>query len=257
MISVVTALALLLGMTTSYSFAESKGEEPGTITASEEKLVEKIVEQDADILYDGDKKIEKIPEKDDAVKIEGLSKDEQKSIEEINLYKIEDVNVSSGDEECATVVADIQLAETEATASSSDSEEMTKKCGRVTAYMKWWFTKKTFKGMPCIKLTKTGGKITKKENAGLVIRGLKSTYKGYGTYFTSGGKKYVSGNYTKSKNHSTSSPGTLKTWDTSSINRYYHTGGTGILQTKFTVTYGGSSASQQSTYSVSANLASM
>ena len=134
------------------------------------------------------------------------------------------MNVSSGDEECATVVADIQLAETEATASSSGSEEMTKKCGRVTAYMKWWFTKKTFKGMPCIKLTKTGGKITKKENAGLVIRGLKSTYKGYGTYFTSGGKKYVSGNYTKSKSHSTSSPGTLKTWDTSSINRYYHTG---------------------------------
>ena len=38
-----------------------------------------------------------------------LSKDEQKSIEEINLYKIEDVNVSSGDEECATVVADCLL----------------------------------------------------------------------------------------------------------------------------------------------------
>ena len=68
------------------------------------------------------------------------------------------------------------------------TKNKTQKCGRVTAYMKCWYTNKSFNKSNGVKLTKTGGKITQKENAGLVIRKLKSTYTGKGTCWNSSGK---------------------------------------------------------------------
>ena len=248
MVSAILSFMLVLGFTAAPSFATTG--ENVTAMNTDQLLVDKIIEKDTNVLYEGNRKIEKVSQDDKSIQIGGLSEKEMENIQKIDLYKIQNVTTPQNGEETATIVADMYLQQ-----ASAGTEHTSKKCGRVTVYMEWSFSKKTFKGLNCIKLTKTGGKVTKKENAGLVIRKLKSTYKGYGTYFTSAGKKVVGKDYVKSKSYSTSSPGTLKTWNTSGIDRYYDMGGTGILQTRFYVTYGGSSASQQATYYVSYNLA--
>ena len=125
------------------------------------------------------------------------------------------------------------------------TKNKTQKCGRVTAYMKCWYTNKSFNKSNGVKLTKTGGKITQKENAGLVIRKLKSTYTGKGTCWNSSGKTLSAATYTSSKAHSAGSYSSLQSWDTSSIDRYYYTGGSGLFQARFYVTYGGTTAASQ------------
>ncbi len=258
-LSVLLSCILMLSMTTTASMAYTSSE---ISTVSDEQLLKKIVDKDTDVVYSGDKKIEKLPLENDYVEIDGITEYDQDELENINLYMIKSVDGQNSENEEVTVITDMEVETPDDVSeispmSSGGTKNKTQKCGRVTAYMKCWYTNKSFNKSNGVKLTKTGGKITQKENDGLVIRKLKSTYTGKGTCWNSSGKTLNTATYTSSKAHSAGAYSSLQSWDTSSIDRYYYTGGTGLLQARFYVTYGGTTAASQAQYSVSINLASL
>lgn len=246
-------------MTGTFSLATSNSENHAL---SDEQLFNKLVETNATVLYDKNKKIEKLPIDNNYVDIEGVAEYNTDELENIDIYMIKSLDSSENSNSKVTIITDMEVKTpiidtSEITPlSSGGTKYRTKKCGRVTVYMECWYTKKSFNGSNGVKLTKTGGQITDKENSSLVIRKLKSTYTGRGSCWNSSGKVLSVNPYKRSKTHSASSYSTFQSWNTSSIDRYYYTGGSGLLQARFYVTYGGTTASSQSEYSVSINLAS-
>ena len=223
----------------------------------ETKLLDKIVDSGLSQESIDSKTIKKISSKE-AKAIVNFEDDSKKYIDKYNVYIIEDLSKPRVNEKTATLVTDIYLTNEgmsklginpKAGGGSLYNESQ---CGRVTGYVKVWYTSKTFNGIEAKKITQIGSKLTYVPG-GVTVRSLKAVYYGVGTYYTSSGYSPSDGGlaeYVREWPLSTSSITTLKTKDTSSIDRYYNTRGAGGVRGSTRVTYGGTTPNSQFTYQV-------
>lgn len=247
--SICLSVALAFTFTVSYTFADTNNIQNKELsTGADQQLVDRLIEKGTDVLYEGNKKIEKLPADNGCVQIGGLTEAQKKDIQIMDVYTITDTDVAPNEEQAVTTIADIQFITPEITTSAATSDSGTKTSkgqkGRLTLTSTAWYSEKTFKSKNNTsntgrKVTKIQSQITKAENAGLVYNKIQTQYIGSGTYFTKAGARKVGGKYTKNYAHSVSTPMDKKVCNTSSIDRYYDIGGTGMCQTRFNVTYGG------------------
>lgn len=225
---------------------------------SDFELLNKITESGATQEESNNKIIKRLSESESNQYID-FPENSKKYIDQYNVYTIIEKNELNYNEHCVTVVTDVYLTEEgmmkvgvspKASGGTSYNE---KACGRVTGYVKIWYTNKKIKGRDTKKITQIGCKLTYVQG-GVTVRKMQAIYEGSGGYYNSSGQDKGSlTNYVKTYNLSISNPKSLKTVNTSGIDRYYDANGAGALRGGLKVTYGGSNASSQVTYSVYAN----